>query len=1036
VIRSPNGATGRVRSLVALAIVAAFSSTAFGQVYQWEFIDPANPDRGKKQSTTLATDGGGANFDNVLGLSGRDLTKAYLFRRSIPQFRVQTTILDDAYLAEANLSSLQGGNLVARGADFSRANLEFARLVQSDLTGALLDGANLKRASLSGANLTGANLSGANIVEAQFSGTTSKGFTSQQLYQTASYQQGILDRVVLSANNLSGWNFTGQRLDGAEFSDSTLTGASFLNAVIPNAVFSGSNLAPEQLYETKSYQDKQLDGVRLEGMNIEGWDFSDQSLLLSRITPTQMSGAIFDRAKLSRVSIGAGQFSLQSDVSFRGADLTGSRFDTNARWERADFTGANLEDAQLSFNGFVNSNFTDVILRGAELRSTFTAGFTLADLYSTASYKTGDLKGVEIEYGDLRAANFAGIDFTGSRLANLQLDGANFRGANLTGVTLGATLEGADFLGANLTNANLYYERTTSISFRGANLTGAGFERTSLIGADFTDAIVFGTRLSVENSPKDLTAAQLYSTASYKAALLGPITLAGDMQGWNFEGQDLRGARFDRNGKLTGAAWSGAKLQNTVFFVNTLPGTNFRETDVRQVQFIASTLDGSDFRQTDLSEAYFSEASLVGVRFDGARANAARFVHANLQGASFVDAGIREADFVSISSFVDADFSGADIRGAELTYATNAGFTVEQLRATRSFQQRDLSGVDFEGNHFAGIDLSNFRLAGGDFNRANLTGANLSGADATGVSFQYANLSGLDLTDAIVKRANFSNSDNYGFIRAMLESTASYKNRVLTGVNLSQQDLQNWDFRSQDLRGASFQNSDLRGAALELSDLRGSLLPTNLTGIELGRSILSDGALQTLQIMDGETLTIRAAPVLTPITPTGGGRPPITPPVIPLGVKVTSSVAGVQGVLELLLDGNDWTSTIKFNALGQVTLAGELKLSFEEFALPAAAVGKSFDLFDWPLLGPMGEFNITTDPSQVWDLSSLYTTGEVRLVAVLPEPSSSLMIASLLTFAAVLRGRRRNHCWLAHWLRRQSADDSVALGMSRCRARC
>jgi hypothetical protein len=253
-----------------------------------------------------------------------------------------------------------------------------------------------------------------------------------------------------------------------------------------------------------------------------------------------------------------------------------------------------------------------------------------------------------------------------------------------------------------------------------------------------------------------------------------------------------------------------------------------------------------------------------------------------------------------------------------------------------------------------------------------------------------------------VKRANFNNADSEGFTRAMLESTASYKNRVLTGINLSYQDLRNWDFRGQDLREASFENSDLRGAALELSDLRGSRLPTDRTGIELGRTILSDGTLPMFQIADGETLTIRAAPTLTTLTPPRQGPPPV----IPSGIKVTSTVAGMQGVLELLLDGGEWKSTLKFHAQGQVTLDGDLKLSFDEFATPAAAVGKSFDLFDWPTTGPIGQFDLITHPNHVWDLSTLYTTGVVQLVAVVPEPSSLAMVASVLMCATVLRRRR------------------------------
>ncbi len=160
-----------------------------------------------------------------------------------------------------------------------------------------------------------------------------------------------------------------------------------------------------------------------------------------------------------------------------------------------------------------------------------------------------------------------------------------------------------------------------------------------------------------------------------------------------------------------------------------------------------------------------------------------------------------------------------------------------------------------------------------------------------------------------------------------------------------------------------------------------------------------------MQIAEGETLTIRAAPTLTPMEPPTEWPPPLT---IPLGIKVTSTVAGIQGVLELLLDGNQWESTLKFNTQGRVTLDGSLKLSFEEFTTPAAAVGKSFDLFDWPTAGPNGQFDLITNPNHVWDLSTLYTTGVVRLVAVVPETSSLAMVASVLMGTMVLR--RRSVC--------------------------
>jgi hypothetical protein len=52
-------------------------------------------------------------------------------------------------------------------------------------------------------------------------------------------------------------------------------------------------------------------------------------------------------------------------------------------------------------------------------------------------------------------------------------------------------------------------------------------------------------------------------------------------------------------------------------------------------------------------------------------------------------------------------------------------------------------------------------------------------------------------------------------------------------------------------------------------------------------------------------------------------------------------------------------------------------------------LGRTFNLFDWTGVTPTGAFAISS-PNQ-WNLSNLYTTGEVTLTAV-PESSSLLLI--------------------------------------------
>ena len=108
------------------------------------------------------------------------------------------------------------------------------------------------------------------------------------------------------------------------------------------------------------------------------------------------------------------------------------------------------------------------------------------------------------------------------------------------------------------------------------------------------------------------------------------------------------------------------------------------------------------------------------------------------------------------------------------------------------------------------------------------------------------------------------------------------------------------------------------------------------------------------------------------------------------------------GELEMVFDADVWGSTISFAPDIQVTRGGTLELLFAPDVNPAAQVGRSIDLFDWTGVTPIGAFNVTSRYD--WDLSQLYTTGEVTLTAV-PEPST--LVALVLTAAGVCSCRRR-----------------------------
>ena len=119
-----------------------------------------------------------------------------------------------------------------------------------------------------------------------------------------------------------------------------------------------------------------------------------------------------------------------------------------------------------------------------------------------------------------------------------------------------------------------------------------------------------------------------------------------------------------------------------------------------------------------------------------------------------------------------------------------------------------------------------------------------------------------------------------------------------------------------------------------------------------------------------------------------------TPP-IPITVDQHLTM-GPGGTLRMVFEADAWDSTISFAPGIPVTLGGTLELTFADDVNLASQVGRTFDLFDWTGVNPTGAFAISSP--YAWDLSNLYTTGEVTLTAV-PEPASLVFVAIALTLS-------------------------------------
>jgi uncharacterized protein YjbI with pentapeptide repeats len=323
-----------------------------------------------------------------------------------------------------------------------------------------------------------------------------------------------------------------------------------------------------------------------------------------------------------------------------------------------------------------------------------------------------------------------------------------------------------------------------------------------------------------------------------------------------------------------------------------------------------------------------------------------------LSGGNFAGQNLANAAFAG-ATLTDADFTGAQVQGASFDSATNWGFTATQLYSTASYQARDLTGIDLSRNdlsawNFAGQNITNVSfffntLAGTNFREANLTNAN----------FGRANLTGANLREANLANANFI---------SCRETICYYA--TLADVDLT----------AADTRGAwSLENSDLSGATT-----------TNL--------IWSDGHIIGLDLNTGRLLIVRdydGNPIALP-EPTG-----------PIPITVDQYVSmGPGGTLRMVFEADAWDSTISFEPGIPVTLGGTLELTFAADVNPATQVGRTFDLFDWTGVAPTGAFTVST-PYR-WNLSNLYTTGQITLTAV-PEPSNLFLLTLALVATHAMR---------------------------------
>lgn len=434
----------------------------------------------------------------------------------------------------------------------------------------------------------------------------------------------------------------------------------------------------------------------------------------------------------------------------------------------------------------------------------------------------------------------------------------NFINASLVDSSWYKTIaSGVQFTGSNLTNANFNSATLNDTDFTDTNLTNANFTKATLTGADLSGAEIRGAKFA---NATGFTSEMLCSTASYaNKDLSGVYVSYVTIDGVNFDGVNLSDVSFSfctiSNVDFTKTATPDFNLS---LYSSTISNVNFTGLNLEKVELSGVTY-GEGVNYTDvilpsgsahlgeiptevlmqtwtyksgtLNLALFNNNRLNGLDLEGFRVSS-NFSRSSLQNANFKDADLTG------SNFGHADLSGADFTDATINnvYLDRSNITSQQLESTKSYKQKDLSGVDMTrlDISFDGKDLSGFNLSNANLERINLENAIFE--------------------DAIINDARFYGSSiEKDITLAQVMQTKSYKDKDLSGASFHYTIFENADFSGFNLQETSFGSyaSNLfKNVNFTNADLRGA------GGIERGgwdtaifkNTILKDGSITALEM--------------------------------------------------------------------------------------------------------------------------------------------------------------------------------------------
>lgn len=358
-------------------------------------------------------------------------------------------------------------------------------------------------------------------------------------------------------------------------------------------------------------------------------------------------------------------------------------------------------------------------------------------------------------------------------------DNENYDGQDVSGKSFYSSCKNSSWIGATAVDT-WFQADLTNANFTNANLNKAQFSGTKI---NVTDAIFTNANLSGASfyEVEGLTDSQLRSAADITG-----IQLSLDLTNFNLSGLDFSGGQF-YGSTVSNVDFTNAILDKVIFYggvigltdkqlrsAKSLVGTIIRDMDatgfdLSGLNLSAGGIIGIKCLNSNFIETNFISANLSGSDFSGSNFSRADLKNVYLDNSSLVNTNLLETNLTGASFTAKTDFTGATINGADLTSTVENGFTFAHLESTKSYADKNLSGVIFDYNDIGGWNLSGLNLQNTSFFASKIAGTNFSNSDLRGADISVtkgtATYKNTIMSDGVIKNFSMASADESLSIR-------------------------------------------------------------------------------------------------------------------------------------------------------------------------------------------------------------------------------------------------------------------------------